>query len=511
MSKATTLEVLLVEDDPEDAAIFRRYAEASGLYRIEVEHVKTSAEALCRLSGRRYDLVFLDQRLDEALTGLDLLKHIRPLGPEPPVIVLTGAGDEQTAVEMMKSGAADYLVKDDFNCNVLERSARHVLQERRLAVERERAEKALRESESRYRQLVQQIPAVVYTTPLDEASTTTFVSPQIKELIGFSRDEYKDDPDLWRKRLHPHDRDRVLAQVKRCHESGEPFVSEYRMIARGGRVVWVRDEARIVKDEAGQPLCLQGVMLDVSERRRLEQKVRDGERLRSIRDLAAGVAHNYNNLLSGIKGYATFIKKAIEKQGGSVDDVEKLLECTDRAAQLTVQLRASTVVRSCRFQPLEVGALVHELAEACKASVGPKVELTVNVSCPHCRVMGRRDDLHTALLNICENAWEAMPDGGTLSISADTTSCGQTGGRGTFSVIEISDTGVGLAPEIQQKIFDPFFSTKDTVGVGLSLSVTQRTIRDHDGTIELQSKPGEGSTFRILLPAVEEQDREPRS
>jgi PAS domain S-box-containing protein len=133
------------------------------------------------------------------------------------------------------------------------------------------AEQALRESEAKYRMLVEQVPAITYTAALDEASTTLYVSPQIETLLGVSHTEWKPDPDFWRKRLHPDDHERVLAEVHRSHGSGEPFRCEYRMLAHDGHAVWFRDEAVVVRDDAGQPLVLRGTMLDITDRKRAEE------------------------------------------------------------------------------------------------------------------------------------------------------------------------------------------------------------------------------------------------
>src|SRR3712207_6714390 len=132
--------------------------------------------------------------------------------------------------------------------------------------ERERAEEALREAEDRYRTLVEQIPAVAYINPLSEDSPSTYISPQVQQLLGYSVEESREDPELWNRILHPDDRERVLAEEARTSATGEPFRMEYRMIARGDRVVWIRDEAVLVRDEEGKPLFWQGFMLDITER-----------------------------------------------------------------------------------------------------------------------------------------------------------------------------------------------------------------------------------------------------
>jgi len=153
---------------------------------------------------------------------------------------------------------------------------------------RKQTENTLRESEAKYRTLVEQLPVVTYMASLDEASTTLYVSPQIKDLIGFTDEEYKSDPDIWRKQLHPNDRDRVLKTVYRCHVEKKPFAEEYRMIAKNGSVVWFRDEAVIVKDEKNQPLFLQGVMLDITRHKQAEKEIR---KFKTISDKAGhGVA-----------------------------------------------------------------------------------------------------------------------------------------------------------------------------------------------------------------------------
>ena len=152
---------------------------------------------------------------------------------------------------------------------------------------RRRAEEGLRRAEVKYRTLVEQIPAVTYIAAMDRASTTLYVSPQIEAIIGFSAEEYKADPDIWRKQLHPDDRQRVLAGVQHSHETGEPLSCEYRMITRDGRTVWLRDEALVVRGDNGKPLFLQGVMVDVTEHRKSEEELKESEeRFRAIFDNA---------------------------------------------------------------------------------------------------------------------------------------------------------------------------------------------------------------------------------
>jgi PAS domain S-box-containing protein len=158
--------------------------------------------------------------------------------------------------------------------------------------DRKQAEEALRASEAKYRSLVEHLPAITYVAALDEASTTLYVSPQIEAMIGFSPAEYAANPDTWRQRLHPDDRERVMAELLRSRARGAPLSAEYRMIARDGHVVWFRDEAALVRDPAGGPLFLQGVMVDITERKRLQEeilRITEAERQRFGRELHDGL------------------------------------------------------------------------------------------------------------------------------------------------------------------------------------------------------------------------------
>ncbi len=175
--------------------------------------------------------------------------------------------------------------------------------------ERKRSEEALRESEQRFRLLVEQLPAVTYTAALDDTNTTVYVSPQIQQILGFSPDDYKADPDIWRKLLHPDDRNRVIRDVEETQRKDKPFSCEYRMIAKDGTVVWVSDDARIVKDSKGRPLYLQGVMYDISERKKAEEMLRQSE------EKFRGMAERSSELIfiTDTKGFITYLSPASEK------------------------------------------------------------------------------------------------------------------------------------------------------------------------------------------------------
>jgi PAS domain S-box-containing protein len=167
----------------------------------------------------------------------------------------------------------------EVNVNIILRKGRRTIcAVSRDVTERKRAEEMLHRAEAKYRALVEEIPAITYTAALDDTNTTLYVSPQIKPILGISPEDYRADPDIWLKRLHPDDRERVISELEQSREGNRPFKSEYRLIASDGRIVWFRDDAAAVQDGAGKPLFLQGVMVDITERKNAEAKLKDSER-----------------------------------------------------------------------------------------------------------------------------------------------------------------------------------------------------------------------------------------
>ena len=495
MNEQTSLRILLVDDDPEDAEIFRRYAAESELYRIEVDHTRGADEALRQLSEHKYNLVFLDQRLGEAVTGLDILRRIRAKESEPPIIVFTGTGNEQVAVEMMKSGATDYLLKDTFNCEILERSIHYALGQHRWATERKRAEEALRESERKYRYLFENLSVAAFLADV-ETGRIVEANRQAEVLLGRPLDEIIG---LHQSELHPTAQAEEYRQKFANHvQRGHAADFDGEVIRKDGTIVPIAISAHVYT--VGGKRVILGLFHDLGELRRLEALEREAEKLRATRDLAAGVAHNFNNLLTAIMGYAGFVRQALEELHGPLQDVEKLIECTERTARLSADLRTWVEPTAVVGQPVTLDAIVTKLVSRCRQVLPENVELITKIAAADTCLKVAVDGLLKALFNICENALEAMPEGGTLTISADTVRRKGHEGEAESAEIVIADTGRGISEEVLPKIFAPFFSTKGTVGVGLSLTLTRQTIEDEGGTIEVQSTPGQGTRCRVSLP-----------
>jgi PAS domain S-box-containing protein len=258
--------VLVVEDNPADFQLLQRQLARSGL----------AAECLCvaelgdlerALGEQRWDVVLSDYSVPQL--GFDqTLALVTGQGPDLPLILVSGSVGEEKAVELLKLGVWDFVLKD--NLGRLVPAIEHALREAAERYARRQAETALRESEARFRLLVEHLPAITYVAPLDRRGRPFYISPQVGQILGFSRDEYLATDDIWHRQLHPEDRERVLEQARACRQSGKPFACEYRMLARDGQTVWLRDEADSVRGEDGKPSVLQGLMLDIGEEKRAQ-------------------------------------------------------------------------------------------------------------------------------------------------------------------------------------------------------------------------------------------------
>ena len=267
------IRILFVEDQPEDADL-AEIELRKGKIDFTSTRVCTEKTLLKALPEFCPDLVICDYAMP-GFTGLEALKIILKHDETIPVIIFTGSQNEEVAVDCMKVGAIDYVLKD--HIARLPFAVKDSLEKKRIFLAERKTNQALLESEEKYRKLIECIPAVTYTARLDETGGTLYVSPQVETLWGFSPEEWLADPDLWSKQLHPKDRERVLAEWTHSVTSGEPLLTEYRIMTRDGRVCWGRDEAVIIRNDAGKPLFMHGVVLDITERKHMEEALKDSE------------------------------------------------------------------------------------------------------------------------------------------------------------------------------------------------------------------------------------------
>jgi len=359
----------------------------------------------------------------------------------------------------------------------------------------------LRDAELLYRTVIEHLPLAAYRNTANDQPATLYMSPQIEDMLGYPAEAWLGGADngFYASVVHPGDLEHANATCAAARAAGVPFRLEYRMLHRDGTVVWVLDQSTIVRDESGAPLFAQGFLLDVTEQKRLEEQLRQSQKMEAIGQLAGGVAHDFNNMLTAISGYADLLAHSFDADDPRVDDVEQIRKAAGHAAALTRQLLAFGRKQMLRPQRLEVNDVVRDLEKMLARTIGGEVELQLSLADGLAPVETDPDQLVQVILNIALNGRDAMPGGGLLRLA--TVSVESGGDR--YVAVEVTDTGTGIDEHVRNRLFEPFFTTKDQgKGTGLGLATAYGVVSQSGGRIEVETALGEGSTFRVLLPAA---------
>ncbi len=384
--------------------------------------------------------------------------------------------------------------------------------------EHKQAEEALRRSEAKYRALLEQIPAVTYMAALDETSTTLYISPQVEVLLGYSQAQWQHHPNLWYQQLHPDDRERVFAQLADTHAKGEPFVREYRLLTRAGGVLWIRDEAVVVTDEAGNPLFVQGVMFDITKRKRAEVEIMNAlAREKELCDLKSRfvsiASHEFRTPLATIMSTAELLEYYEWPREEEVEQLHLIQEAVKQMLQLLedVLFIGTADAGQIRFnpEPLALNEFCQELVAEIQRGMSLNSTATgiqhTKESCP-CTInfVSRGQSflacmdkklLRQLLSNLLSNAIKYSPDGGTVHFDLV---C-----QGDEAIFQIQDRGIGIPKEDQPRLFEFFHRGKNVgaiAGTGLGLAIVKTCVGLHRGHITVQSEVGVGTQFTVTLP-----------
>jgi PAS domain S-box-containing protein len=382
-----------------------------------------------------------------------------------------------------------------------------------IAIEYHHTRTELQAAEQRYRTLVERLPAITYIAEVGSLGRWHFVSPQIESMLGFSADEWLSDSGIWMRCIHEDDRQIALAAEKRVQETGELYQAEYRMCARDGRILWFRDEAKLLEAPDGSTPVMQGVLYDITEYKRLEDQLRQAQKMEAVGQLAGGVAHDFNNLLMVIQAHADRILGQLPQADSCYADAVEIHNATTRAASLTSQLLAFSRKQILQPKVLDLGTVLTEVGKMLERLLDATITLRLEVHPGIGKIKVDRSQLEQAILNLAVNARDAMPAGGTLAIQARNVHFSETQvwqhsslPPGSYVALTVSDTGVGIAPDAQSRIFEPFFTTKAPgKGTGLGLSMVYGVVKQSDGAITVESVLGRGTTFQVFLPQCDEE------
>ena len=520
------MRVLVIDDNAIDRDLFRRLLQQDHRVPcfecVEGEHGRAGLEQLRRL---RPACVLLDLNLPD-MDGLELLRSMLQ-EPDPcPVIVTTAYGSEQIAVEAMKAGAADYVVKGSISGEVLLHTIENALQKRalerkveeqRLAIEehnrqlesalgRERqARKAVEESESRYRTLAEALPQVVWTA-VRPGGGWDYVNQRWARLTGASPEKALGRG--WLDFVDAAERQRVSESWDAAAAGIATVELQFRLRSSDGSPRFQLLRALPLL-EGGRLKKWLGTLTDMEDQRRNEQLLHQRQKLESIGILAGGVAHDFNNLLVGIIGGLSYALDLLPADHEVCPIIQAAFKSGERAAHLTRQLLAYAGKGKFQVEEVDLGQTLHATWELIQASVprSTHLKLLIQPGLPPIRTDAAQ--LQQIIMNLILNASEAIPPErqGLIVVRAElqdidalrSTVSGDLA-PGPYVTLEVRDNGSGIEPDALGKIFDPFFTTKFT-GRGLGLAAVHGIVRSNKGSIDVNSVPGQGTTFRVLLPA----------
>jgi signal transduction histidine kinase/CheY-like chemotaxis protein len=288
-----------------------------------------------------------------------------------------------------------------------------------------------------------------------------------------------------------------------------PIDHEFRILLSDGRVRWLVDQGRVTTDLLGKPTFITGISMDVTERRSMDEHLRETQRLQAVGQLAGGIAHEANNQMTVVLGAAQFLLRRSDLAPSSRQDVEFIRQAAERTASITQQLLAFSRRQLLQPQEIELNQIVKAIEPVLRRSLTEQHELVVRLGEGIGTIQADPRQLEQVLLNLTLNARDAMPEGGTFTIKTSeqrvTADEAAEGGppAGRYAIIQASDTGHGMDHTTLQRMFEPFFTTKPMgQGTGLGLSVVHGIITQSGGTIRVMSEPGRGATFKLYLPVV---------
>ncbi len=371
--------------------------------------------------------------------------------------------------------------------------------------EQRAAEAALRESEERFRQLAEHIPAVVYLVE-PQSGSMLFISPAYERIWGRTRASLYANPFSFLDAVHEDDRARVTDEYR---ERLTRLEIEYRITTPDGNLVWIEDLQFPIRRADGSIYLVAGLAFDVTRRTHLEQRLVESQKMESLGRLAGGVAHDFNNLLTVILSYAELLKDAAVPHPAATELVFGLTEieaAAQRAASLTRQLL--TFARRQLVDPrvVDLNAQVVAAEAFVRHMVGRHVLVTLAPAALSSAARLDANQLDQVLMNLVSNARDAMPQGGSLRIDTFNVRgpvAGTAVPAGDFVALSISDTGSGIAPQIRSQVFEPFFTTKPKgQGTGLGLSTSYGIVEQFGGHMELVSHVGSGTTVTCYFPVA---------
>jgi two-component system cell cycle sensor histidine kinase/response regulator CckA len=508
--QSQSYQILLMGEDPSRTEAYAQMLQDAEDASFEVAKETNWQSTLERLAMGVPDWPLPDAILWElAVSGsaaLALLKDSASPLCSVPLVVLVPENQKPLGKQMLQAAANEYLAIETLNKDLLQRALRY-------AIERNRSENSVRQWEKRFEDLFENTKDILFT--LDLEGNVASVNKAAEQVMGWPRKEalQKNIKCLVAPEHAP-----LCHEVMRRIASEEPVHQfEIAMLRKDGRKVLLEASARLIRSN-GKKDCVQGIARDVTERRQLENMVRQSQKLEAIGRLSGGLAHDFNNLLCVINGHTELLTEALQPDDPAARSVTQIRKAADSAAALTRQLLAFSRRQVFHPRVADLNAIVTETERLLARLIDEHIEFYTSLDPALGRVMVDPVQVEQVIINLVLNARDAMPQGGKLTIETsnldfeeDHQSKLSQIPSGKYVLLALTDTGCGMNEETQNRIFEPFYTTKEIgQGTGLGLATVYGIVKQSGGYIWVYSEEGRGTTFKVYLPRVARPLTEPR-
>ena len=471
----------------------------------EVTEASNQQEFEALLKTGEFDVVLSDFNI-AGFEGLQVLEIVQAHDPRIPVIIVTGTGSEEIAVEALKQGASDYVIKRPTHIRKLPQTIVAAMEKKALRDQREKDETDLKQSEERYRKILENVLMGVYQVTVD--GKFVFANQKLIEMLGYSSYEeleaINNVADLY---VRSEERDGLVEKIM---QKGF-LIDEFEFRRKDGQSIWVKLHVRKTENREGA-IILEGLMEDITGMKKMEAQLLQAQKLQAIGTLAGGIAHDFNNILSSVIGFTELSLDDVQAGTPLHGNLREVLMAGHRAKDLVKQIMTFSRKGEQEKKPIQINHLLLEAIRMLRSTIPKDIDITEHISQEILTINANPSQMNQVLVNLVTNASHAVYENGMIEIGLQAVHFDEDIAKqypdllpGRYAEILVSDNGIGISKENLNLIFDPYFTTKGPdKGTGLGLAVVHGIVKIHGGHTTVYSEAGKGTTFHVYLPLAEQ-------